>query len=62
MRSIPPIDFMMEGGWYAFVAVAMSSSRPRAAYLSAQGWIDRAAGTLLGVLGLRLIYESTQTV
>ena len=60
--AIPPIDFMMEGGWYAFVAVAMSSSRPRAVYLSAQGWIDRAAGTLLGVLGLRLIYESTQTV
>ena len=52
----------MEGGWYAFVAVAMSSARPRAAYLSAQGWIDRAAGTLLGVLGLRLIYESTQRV
>jgi threonine/homoserine/homoserine lactone efflux protein len=60
--AIPPIDFMMEGGWYAFVAVAMSSSRPRAAYLGAQGWIDRAAGTLLGVLGLRLIYESTQAV
>ena len=60
--AIPPIDFMMEGGWYAFVAVAMSSSRPRAVYLSAQGWIDRAAGTLLGVLGLRLIYESTQNV
>jgi threonine/homoserine/homoserine lactone efflux protein len=60
--AIPPIDFMMEGGWYAFVAVAMSSSRPRAAYLGAQGWIDRAAGTLLGVLGLRLIYESTQRV
>jgi threonine/homoserine/homoserine lactone efflux protein len=60
--AIPPIDFMMEGGWYAFVAVAMSSSRPRAVYLGAQSWIDRAAGTLLGVLGLRLIYESTQTV
>jgi threonine/homoserine/homoserine lactone efflux protein len=60
--AIPPIDFMMEGGWYAFVAVAMSSSRPRAVYLGAQGWIDRAAGTLLGVLGLRLIYESTQRV
>ncbi|HEX4105667.1 MAG TPA: LysE family transporter [Rhizomicrobium sp.] len=58
--AIPPIDFMMEGGWYAFVAVAMSSSRPRAVYLNAQSWIDRAAGTLLGVLGLRLIYESTQ--
>ncbi|HUO01214.1 MAG TPA: LysE family transporter [Rhizomicrobium sp.] len=58
--AIPPIDFLMEGGWYAFVAIAMSSQRPRTVYLGAQKWIDRAAGTLLGALGLRLIYESTQ--
>lgn len=58
--AIPPIDLLMEGGWYAFVAVAMSSNRPRAVYLGAQKGIDRAAGTLLGALGLRLIYESTQ--
>jgi threonine/homoserine/homoserine lactone efflux protein len=58
--AIPPIDFVMEGGWYAFVAVTMSSERPRAAYLSARKWIDRAAGALLGALGLRLIYESAQ--
>lgn len=58
--AIPPIDFVMEGGWYAFVAVTMSSQRPRAVYLGAQKWIDRAAGSLLGALGLRLIYESTQ--
>jgi threonine/homoserine/homoserine lactone efflux protein len=60
--AIPPIDFVMEGGWYTFVAVAMSSSRPRSFYLGARGWIDRAAGAVLGALGLRLIYESTQTV
>jgi threonine/homoserine/homoserine lactone efflux protein len=58
--AIPPIDFAMEGGWYAFVAVTMSSQGPRAAYLGARKWIDRAAGALLGALGLRLIYESTQ--
>jgi threonine/homoserine/homoserine lactone efflux protein len=58
--AIPPVDFVMEGGWYAFVAVTMSSERPRAVYLGARNWIDRAAGTLLGALGLRLIYESTQ--
>jgi threonine/homoserine/homoserine lactone efflux protein len=58
--AIPPIDFVMEGGWYTFVALAMSSQKPRAAYLGARNWIDRAAGTLLGGLGLRLIYESTQ--
>lgn len=60
--AIPPIDFVMEGGWYAFVATAMSSSRPRSFYLGARAWIDRAAGTLLGGLGLRLIFESTQKV
>jgi len=60
--ALPPIDFAMEGGWYAFVAVAMSSARSRAVYLSAQGWIDCAAGALLGALGLRLIFESTQKV
>ena len=59
--AIPPIDFVMEGGWYAFVAVTMSSQHPRAIYLSARKWIDRAAGALLGALGLRLIYESTQS-
>ena len=59
--AIPPIDFVMEGGWYAFVAVTMSSQHPRAVYLSARKWIDRAAGALLGALGLRLIYESTQS-
>ncbi|HKD48941.1 MAG TPA: LysE family transporter [Rhizomicrobium sp.] len=57
--AIPPIDFAMEGGWYAFVAIAMSSSGPRALYLGARGWIDRAAGSLLGVLGLRLILETS---
>ena len=57
--AIPPIDFAMEGGWYAFVAMAMSSSGPRALYLGLRGWIDRAAGALLGVLGLRLILETS---
>ena len=58
--AIPPIDFIMEGGWYTFVAVAMSSSRLSSFYRGARAWIDRAAGTLLGVLGLRLILEGAQ--
>lgn len=56
--AIPPIDLVMEGSWYAFVATAMSSSRPRAVYQGARSWIDRAAGTVLAGLGLRLIFES----
>jgi threonine/homoserine/homoserine lactone efflux protein len=58
--AIPVIQLFMEGGWYAFVAVAMSSSAPRSVYLRARGNIDRAAGCVLGALGLRLIYEGTK--
>lgn len=57
---LPPVDFLIEGSWYAFVAVAMSSARPRAVYLRAQTWIDRAAGCVLGALGLRLIFEGAR--
>jgi threonine/homoserine/homoserine lactone efflux protein len=57
---IPPVDFAIEASWYAFVAVAMSSATPRAIYLRAQKWIDRAAGCVLGALGLRLIFEGAR--
>jgi threonine/homoserine/homoserine lactone efflux protein len=58
--AIPPIQFVIETGWYSFVAVVMSSAAPRSAYLRVQKWIDRAAGCVLGVLGLRLIVESVR--
>ena len=57
---IPPVDFLIEASWYSFVALAMSSAGPRAVYLRAQTWIDRAAGCVLGVLGLRLIFEGAR--
>lgn len=57
---IPPVDFLIEASWYSFVAVAMSSSGPRNVYLRAQTWIDRAAGCVLGALGLRLIFEGAR--
>ena len=58
--AIPPVDFMIEASWYTFVAVAMSSTAPRAIYLRARAWIDRAAGGVLAALGLRLIFESVK--
>jgi threonine/homoserine/homoserine lactone efflux protein len=58
--AIPPIQFVIETSWYAFVAMVMSSAAPRSAYLRARSWIDRAAGCVLGVLGLRLIIESVR--
>ena len=55
--ALPPLIFLQETTWYALVALAFSSSRPRALYLGAKLWIDRVASALIGVLGVRLIYE-----
>jgi len=56
--AVPPLIFVQETSWYAIVALAFSSSRPRALYLRAKLWIDRAAGVVIGALGLRLILEA----
>ncbi len=56
--ALPPLIFVQETAWYALVALAFSSNRPRALYLGAKLWIDRVAAALIGVLGLRLIYEA----
>ena len=50
------IIFTIEAGWYAIVAFALSARSPRAAYLRSKTWIDRAAGTVMAALGLKLIY------
>lgn len=56
--ALPPLIFVQETAWYSLVALAFSSTRPRAAYLRAKAWIDRVAGTIIGLLGLRLILEA----
>jgi len=58
--TLPPLIFLQETLWYALVALAFSSSRPRALYLGAKLWVDRAAAALIGVLGLRLLYEAVR--
>jgi len=60
--AIPPVDFILEGSWYAFVAVAMSSTAPRVLYIRARSGIDRTAGCMLGVLGFRLVWEGAKDV
>lgn len=47
--------FVVETGWYAMVAWALSSAGPRRAYLSTKSAVDRVAGTVMFALGLRLI-------
>lgn len=53
-----PLVFLVEAGWYTVVAVSLSSSRPRDLYLKAKKTIDVTAGTLLGVLGLKMIFDN----
>lgn len=50
--------FAIEAGWYSLVAVVLSASRLRRAYLSYKAWIDRAAGAAMGALGLGLLYSA----
>jgi threonine/homoserine/homoserine lactone efflux protein len=65
-REIPPavtlllplVIFVIEFSWYAIVALALSAPSPRAAYLRSKIWIDRAAGTVMALLGLRLILST----
>jgi len=56
--ALPPLILLVEAGWYVVVALAFSSTRPRAAYLRSKRWIDRLAGSVLGVLGVRLIVDA----
>jgi len=57
---LPVLIFTIEASWYAVVAVLFSAERPRAAYLRSKRWIDRLAGAVMGLLGLRLITESVR--
>ena len=52
---LPLVVFCIEAGWYSIVALALSAPAPAAAYLHWKRWIDRAAGGVMGLLGLKLI-------
>jgi threonine/homoserine/homoserine lactone efflux protein len=56
--ALPPLVFAVETAWYAIVAVSFSAPYPRKLYLRAKPWADRLAGTLMGLLGLRLVLDA----
>ncbi|MEZ5831234.1 MAG: LysE family translocator [Dongiaceae bacterium] len=58
--TLLPMIFALEAGWYTIVALAFSAARPRALYLGAKTWIDRFAGSVVGLLGGRLILEAVR--
>jgi len=54
------VIFAIEAGWYALVAVTLSSAGPRAAYLRYKAWIDRSAGGVMTILGIKLVASARQ--
>jgi len=46
---------VIETGWYAVVAMALSSALPRAAYLRSKPAVDRVAAGAMALLGMRLL-------
>lgn len=56
--ALPPLVFAVEAGWYAIVALSFSAPYPRKLYLRTKPWADRLAGTLMGLLGLRLVLDA----
>lgn len=53
--GVAGLVFCVEAGWYALVALALSASGPRTAYLRYKSWLDRAAGGVMVALGLKLV-------
>lgn len=58
---LPAVVFCIEAGWYTVVALVLSSTKPRAAYLHYKTAIDRTTGGVMSFLGLKLILASNQS-
>lgn len=58
LLALPLLVFLIEAGWYAIVALAFSAEYSRNLYLGSKRWLDRLAGTVMGLLGLRLIVDA----
>ena len=53
---LPILCFFIDAGWCSLVAVALSAEKPRRVYLKFKAVFDRAAGAVMTVLGLKLIF------
>jgi threonine/homoserine/homoserine lactone efflux protein len=56
--ALVTIAFAIEAVWYSIVALALSSERPRRAYLRYKASVDRVAGGVMMLLGLKLVLSS----
>ena len=53
---VPMLCFFIDAGWCSLVAVALSAEKQRRVYLKFKAVFDRAAGVVMTVLGLKLIF------
>lgn len=60
MIGLPIMVFAIETAWYSAVALALSAPVPRARYLASKHWLDRTAGSVMSLLGLKLVFEARQ--
>lgn len=56
---LPFLVFLIEAGWYLVVTFTLSADAPRSAYLQSKSLFDRAAGSVMAVLGVKLIFSNT---
>lgn len=59
--ALPGISFIIDAGWYALVTFALSTERARQVYMRFKPGIDRVAGSIMAILGLKLILSLRQT-
>lgn len=55
LLALPPSCFVIETLWYVAVAFVFSLPAPRRLYIASRTYIDRVAGGLLSILGLKLL-------
>jgi threonine/homoserine/homoserine lactone efflux protein len=60
MLTLPLIVLLIETSWYAIVALALSSASPREMYLRYKAWVDRTAGSVMMLLGLKLVSSAKE--
>lgn len=56
--ALPTIAAVIDGGWYLLVAFLLSGEKPRQTYLKFKTTIDRMAGGVIGLLGIKLVTSS----
>lgn len=60
--ALPLLVFFVEAGWYSIVALALSAESSRAVYLRSKIHVDRIAGCVMGLLGLKLVAAARQAL